>query len=261
MEQSAAVQIILPQIDKQIPAAPGGVDIVGFPQLLHTRSFGNPDLLFLPLLELARDAVVFGEKLAAHGENREHAIMMSGIRMATTLMGESSFSLSTRGLAEENHYTVDLDGETFSLSTRLYAMVSRRTSMFHVEIAGKIREGPYVVRGVGDDSAIVQVDEQQLRQARLFSTSLAEEFLQVKMDMERRSSLSRNMDRGQESAEISLTMPLGTRKYAVVLRKKDAAGEWDVLEAQTRKSVGMLSAETEGHLRLLLLAISGMAQK
>jgi hypothetical protein len=33
-----------------------GIEIVGFPQMLYTRTFGDPDTLFVPLLEAARDA-------------------------------------------------------------------------------------------------------------------------------------------------------------------------------------------------------------
>ncbi len=170
--------IALSELAKEAPSAPGRVDIVGFPQVLLTRAYGDPDLLFVPLLEMARAAVTFRDRLTTHGEDRAHAITMSGIRMATTLMRDSRFSLAARSLNEENHYIVDLDCDTFSLSTRLYAEASRRTSMFQVQIAGKIQAGPYVVRGVSDQSIVLQLDEQLLRPPKLFATSLGVEFLQ-----------------------------------------------------------------------------------
>lgn len=255
------MRVTLPQLDKQAAAA-AGLEIVGFPQFLYTRAFGDPDLLFVPLLELAREAVSFGERSIALGESREQAIMMSGIRLATSLLADSSFSLSARVLTEDNQYIVDVQNETFSLNTRLYATRSRRTSMFGVEVAGKIRQGPYIVRGTGNDSVMVQIQigDQQLRQPKFFSTLLAEEFLRVKMEQEQAGAY-RNIDRAQENADICLTVRVGNRNMPIILRKKEATGNWDVLDRQMCKSIGILSPQTTVHLRELLLALSELIEK
>jgi hypothetical protein len=255
------VTIALSQLAKEAPSAPGRVDIVGFPQVLLTRAYGDPDLLFVRLLEMAREAVTFRDRLTTHGEDRAHAITMSGIRMATTLMGDSSFSLAARSLNEANHYIVHLECDAFSLSTRLYAEASRRTSMFQVQIVGKMQAAPYVVRGGSDQSIVLQLDEQQLRQSKLFATSLGVEFLQLKMGTERRSNLDRGMDRRRENAEITLTTPLGERRFGVDLRRKSAGNEWEVLDAQSNRPLGALTPEIEGNLQQLLAALTEMLQK
>jgi hypothetical protein len=255
------VTIALSQLAKEAPSAPGRPDIVGFPQVLLTPAYGDPDLLFVPLLEMAREAVTFRDRLTTHGEDRAHAITMSGIRRATTLMGDSSFSLAARSLNEENHRIVDLDGDTFSLSTRFYAEASLSTSIFQVQIAGKIQAGPDAVRGDSDQSIVLQLDEQQLRQSKLFATSLGVEFLQLKMDAERRSNLDRGMDRMRENAEVTLTMPLGERGFGVAVRRKSAGNEWEVLDAQSNGPLGALTPEIEGNLQQPLAAPAEMLQK
>jgi hypothetical protein len=101
----------------------------------------------------------------------------------------------------------------------------RRTSMFQVQIAGKIQAGPYVVRGVSDQSIVLPLDEQQLRQSKLFATSL------------------------------------GERRFGMALRRKRAGNEWEVLDAQSNGPLGALTPEIEGNLQQLLAAPAEMLQK
>jgi hypothetical protein len=42
--------------DQSTGGGSAGIEIVGFPQKLYTRTFGDPDTLFVPLLEAAREA-------------------------------------------------------------------------------------------------------------------------------------------------------------------------------------------------------------
>jgi hypothetical protein len=63
-----------------------GIEIVGFPQTLYTRTFGDPDMLFVPLLGDAREAYAMCERLAGHGENRATAVKLSGMQLASSLL-------------------------------------------------------------------------------------------------------------------------------------------------------------------------------
>ena len=63
-----------------------GIEIVGFPQILYTRTFGDPDMLFVPLLEAAREAHRVVERLTGHGEERGNAITLSGMQLASSLL-------------------------------------------------------------------------------------------------------------------------------------------------------------------------------
>jgi hypothetical protein len=107
--------------EKSAPAAPAGVEIVGFPQVLHTRSYGDPDTLFVPLLDAAREAQRMVDRLSSHGEPRATAVRLSAMQLASALLRDSSFSLVARGMSQDNSYTVDLDAGTFLVRTRLYA--------------------------------------------------------------------------------------------------------------------------------------------
>ncbi len=81
------------------------------------------------------------------------------------------------------------------------------------------------------------------------------------MDTERRSNLDRGMDRMRENAEITLTMPLGERRFGVALRRKSAGNEWEVLDAQSNRPLGALTPEIEGNLQQLLATLTEMLQK
>jgi hypothetical protein len=73
------------------------VEIVGFPQILYMRSFGDPDTLFVPLLDAAREAFGMLERLSGQGENRANAVMLSGMHLASSLLRDPIFSLGARG--------------------------------------------------------------------------------------------------------------------------------------------------------------------
>ena len=60
-----------------------GIEIVGFPQMLYTRTFGDPDTLFVPLLEAARDANKMLAGLTGLGEERANAVTLSGMQLAS----------------------------------------------------------------------------------------------------------------------------------------------------------------------------------
>jgi hypothetical protein len=254
------VPITLPKLDQQIASGPGDVEIVGFPQILHTRAFGHPDMLFVPLLEGAREAGNLCERLTAGGESPEHAATMSGIQLVSGLLKDSSFSLSARGLKEEHYYCVDLVAGTLSLQTRLYAEVSRRTSMIKVEIAGHFREGIYVVRSVGDSSVTLQFDEEQLKRPAFFSTILAEQCLRMQMQRDQTKRIGGSPGE-EETPEVQLTVSVANRKVPLILKQKTANGEWEILDAQMRGRLGALSYEAENHLRLLFAILSTILSK
>lgn len=246
-----------PKLDQDVASGPGSVEIAGFPQILHTRSFGHPDMLFLPLLGVAREAADLCERLATSGESREHAATMGGIQLVSGLLKDSNFSLSARGMQDEHFYFVDLAAGTLSVQTRVYAEVSRRTSMFKVEFTGKIREGIYAMRIGGDSSATLQFDDEQVRQPMFFSNFLAQQclHLQAQRDQTRRTATTGGE---KDTAEVHLAVSLANKKIPIILKKNEAAEGWEVLDGQLRARLAMLSPDAENHLRLLFAALSSM---
>jgi hypothetical protein len=255
--KSQALAVTLSKLDQEGLSGSGGVEIAGFPQMLHTSSFGHPDMLFVPLLEGAREAVILCERVTAGGETPEHAAAMSGIQLVSSLMRESGFSLSARGIQEEHHYFLDLSAGTISLQTRLYAEVSRRTSLFKVEIAGSIQGGVYAVRIAGDPSVNIQFNDEQVRQPMFFSTTLAEQCLRLQVQRDHSKRMIETS--GEEHApEVHLTVRRGNQNTPLILKKKDAGGEWEVLDGNLRARLAMLSPDAGDHLRLLLAALTSM---
>lgn len=227
-----------------------GVEIVGFPQVLYTRTFGDPDMLFVPLLDATRDAYGMIERLVGRGENRASAVLLSGMHLASSLLRDSSFSLVARGLSHENVYRVDLEAGTMHVNTRLFAVVSRRTSFFKVEIASKISAGPFVVRNPVQGTVIMQVEEARLRMPNFFSASLAQECLRAQMEQERFGRVDEAP--GMEAhADVRLTIGIAGNRIPVTLRQKEEGGKWDILDGRKQEWVGTLSTEMEGYLKNL----------
>jgi hypothetical protein len=231
-----------------------GVEIVGFPQILFTRTFGDPDMLFVPLMDAAREAFQTIERLCERGENRENAVMLSGMQLASSLLRDSSFSLVARGLAHDNSYIVNLDQGTLLVQTRLFAVVSRRTSFFKVEIAGKLSGGLFVVRNPAQNSVIVQVEEEKLRQANFFSTTLAQECLRNQMEHERFGRVEESMS-PQANQEIRMIVTSKGNKIPVILRQKEEGGSWDIVDGRKQEWVGTLAPDYEGPLSTVLNSV------
>ena len=234
--------------DKNAAGGAGGIEIAGFPQILFTRTFGDPDMLFVPLLDATREAHKMLERLSEHGENRANAVTLSGMQLASSLLKDNSFSLVAMGLAHENTYTVDLDAGTLHMITRLYAVVSRRTSFFKVEIAGRISGGPFVVRNPVQDSVIMQVEEERLRQPNFFSTTLAQECLRAQMEQERFGRMDETQG-SEANGEVRLVVTVAGNKVPVALRQKEDGGGWDIIEGRKQEWVGKLSPEIEENLK------------
>jgi hypothetical protein len=226
---------------------PEGVEIVNFPQILYTRSFGDPDMLFVPLLDATREAYDMVERLSSHGENRANAVMLSGMHLASALLRDSSFSLIARGQSHEHVYTVDLGAGTLHVNTRLYASVSRRTSLFKVEIVGKIAGGPFVVRNPLQGSVITQVEEEKLRQPGYFASTLAQECLRVQIEKERVGRIEEIGPALHE--EVRLTIAVGGNKVPVALRQKEHGGAWEIIDGRIQEWVGTLTPEVGKNLR------------
>ena len=228
-----------------------GVEIAGFPQILFTRTFGDPDMLFVPLMDAAREAFQTIERLCERGEERANAVLLSGMQLASALLRDTSFSLVARGLAHDNNYTVDLDQGTVLVQTRLFAVVSRRTSFFKVEIAGKLSGGLFVVRNPVQNAVIMQVEEDRLRQPNFFSTILAQECLRAQMEHERFGRIEESAST-QFNQEIRMTLSANGNKLPVILRQKEEGGSWDIVDGRKQEWVGTLAPDCEGPLSTVL---------
>jgi hypothetical protein len=234
--------------EKSATGGIAGVEIVGFPQVLHTRTIGDPDSLFVALLDAAREACAMIERLTNQGENRANAVMLTGMHLATFLLKDQSFSLVARGTAHETSYRVDLAEGTLHANTRLYAAVSRRTSFFKVEIAGKIAGGPFVVRHPVQGTVIMQVEEERLRQPNFFSASLAQECLRAQMEQERFGRIDETLN-SESNGEVRLVLTVGGSKVPVILRQKEEGNVWDIIDGRRQEWVGTLAPEVQDHLR------------
>jgi hypothetical protein len=246
--------------DKSAAGGAACVEIVGFPQILYMRSFGDPDTLFVPLLDATREAFGMIERLSGQGENRANAVMLSGMHLASSLLRDPSFSLGARGLSPENSYTVNLGAGTMHVNTRLYSVVSRRTSFFKVEIAGNISGGPFVVRNPVQGTVIMQVEEERLRQPHFFASSLAQECVRAQMEQERFGRIDETLG-PEANGDIRMVVTVAGNKVPVALRRKEEGGGWDIIDGRRQEWVGALSLDMEGHLRSVTSFIQELFDK
>jgi hypothetical protein len=72
--------------DQNAAGGSAGIEIVGSPQMLYTRTFGDPDTLFVPLLDAARDANKMLVRLIGLGEERGNAVTLSGMQLTSSLL-------------------------------------------------------------------------------------------------------------------------------------------------------------------------------
>jgi hypothetical protein len=71
--------------DQKATGGSAGIEIVAFPQKLYTRTFGEPDTLFVPILEAACDANKLLARLIGLGEERGNSVTLSGMQLAFSL--------------------------------------------------------------------------------------------------------------------------------------------------------------------------------
>jgi hypothetical protein len=238
-------------------SGPGGIKIKGFPQVLYTRVFGPPDMLFVPLLDAARDAYKSVERLTAQGQDRANSVMMGSAQLASVLLRDVSFTLVATLQSVESLYTLDLDAGTLHVQTQLFAVVSRRTSLFHVEIVGKISEGPYTVLNPASGTVIMVAEESRLRQPNSFSTWLSTECLRSQIDQERLGTLNKTQE-APTFGEVKLVVAAAGDHIPVTLQQKKEGSGWDIIDGRRKEGVGTLSPEVEGHLNAVISVLQGL---
>ncbi len=243
---------------KTAAGGPAGIEIVGFPQILYTRTMGDPDTLFIPLLDACREASQLIERLCTRQEDRENATMLSRTHLASVLLRDSAFSLLAKLQSEENFYRVDLGAGTLHLQTRLYAVVSKRAALFRVEVAGKISEGPYAVRNTSKGSVMIQAEESQLRKPNSFSSWLAPECLRVQIEQEQQHRTGQPGPSAPSNGEIQLMIPVSNLEIPVTLRRKADGTAWDIIDGRKGEWVGSLSNEAEASLSEVIRALQDL---
>jgi len=176
------------------------------------------------------------------------------MQLASSLLRDSSFSLVARGLAHDNGYTVDLEQGTLLAQTRLFAVVSRRTSFFKVEITGNLNENLFSVRNPVQNMVIMQVEEERLRQPNFFSATLAQECLRTQMEQERLSRIEESIG-AQSSQEIHLILTVAGARVPVILRQSEEGRSWDIVDGRGQERIATLAPEFEGPLGSVIQSI------
>jgi hypothetical protein len=239
-------------------ASVGTVEIVGLPQALHTRTFGGLDVLFVPILETSRDMMTFIDKMCGTGESRQQAVSMARIRLASEMLQDPSFTLATRDMEEDNTYFIDLEKGVLIATARLYAVVRHRTSLFKIKIEGNIAEGPYMVQNTATGSAVIQVDESQMRQPGYFTTFLPGECLRAHIEKEATNPLEKSE---LTLGEVRILVPVNGQTVPFILRQKDSSGGWDIIDGRANQWLGVLPQVALNHLSQLVEGLARIAKK
>ena len=199
-------------------------------------------------------------RLVGLGEERGNAVTLSGTQLASSLLRDNSFSLVSIGLSHENTYTVDLNSETLHMRTRLYALMSGRTSFFKVETAGKISGGTFVVRNPVHGTVIMQVEEERFRQASFFSTTLSQECLRAQVEQERFGIMD-ELSGADIYNEMRLMVTMEGSKVPIALRQKEEGGGWDIMDGKRNEAVGKLAPEIGENLKKVISSVQDLFVK
>jgi hypothetical protein len=250
----------LPESSGRSLAAAGGVEISGFPQLLLTRECGNPDTLFCPLLGSAREALKTCQATVAKPQDKSQVAQMAAIYLATALLKDVHFTLASKGSQSQNHYVIDFEAETMYLRTWLYATVGTRTSSFLVIIAGNIQTGLFAVRNSSEDGTMVEFDEKRMQQPQFFSSVLSQEYLSAQVSKDHFKRFG-NLPMAQAGTGVRMSLALARGTLPILLRKKEASEEWEVIDERTSEHLAVLPRHVSVHLEQLLEALPKVLAK
>jgi len=229
----------------------GAVEITGLPHILHTKAFAHPDVLFVPLLECARQALADGARISAGQSDDKQAVKLAGMHIAGFLFRDSNFTPAAKGYAHPNYYILDLEEESIDVHSRLFATVSGRCAMFRVKIAGSLHHGPYVVLNLADGSTVAEISEEQIRTPNFFVERLPEECLRMQVSRERAKQINK-LQKGSDSAEVQLTLPMPEGSTPVVLRKNQTGFGWILCDASSGMEFGKVAQDTVTSLSKVL---------
>jgi len=256
------MSIALSRSTARTSAQSGGVDIVGFPQLLLTRQCGDPDALFIPLLEAAREALVIAKGFTsqAGSESSMTASKMAGMHIATSFLQDTRFTFAPKNSPTQSHYLLDLDAETIRVRTWLFATGGKRTSSFLVTIDGNFQIGPFTARTAGDDSVIAEFDEQRLRQPEFFSTVLPEECIRFQMNADHFKRFG-SLPVAHEASGIRITLAADGDAIPVLVRRVGSSSTYEVVDERTSTRAAMLPHDATVQLEKLLETLANIFDK
>ncbi|HMD38353.1 MAG TPA: hypothetical protein VKH15_03665 [Candidatus Acidoferrum sp.] len=175
-------------------------------------------------------------------------------------MKDSNFTLAPLSSQPQTRYVLDLEAETIQVRTWLYATVGKRTSTFLVNVAGSLKTGLFAVRTWTEDNVVAEFDEKRLRSPGFFSTVLPEECLQLQMSMDHFKRFG-NLPVAEVEDGIRINLPTAGGKIPILLRKKEPAKTWEILDGRTSNRLVLLPPEAAVHLDLLLKALPKILEK
>jgi hypothetical protein len=246
------------ELDQGSVGGAATVEVVGFPQMLFTRS-GDLESFFIPLLDTARRSYAMLERVVANGESKANAASLAAMDLASSLLRNPGFSMMARGHGSEHTYSVDLAEDRIEVTTRLYAAVSRRASMFKVNMTGKVSGGPFTIRQEGQTSSVVLADEQHLRTPEFLSRTLPEQCLRAQIENQRHSQVEESLGL-KDGAEVRFMLASDGQTIPAIVRQA-VGGSWLVLDGRTQDFVTGLPAEAENHLKRLMICLEELFAK
>ena len=221
----------------------GAVEITGLPHILQTKAFAHPDVLFVPLLECARQALADGHRISEDKTDNKQVLKLAGMHIAGFLFSDSNFTPAAKGFAHPNYYIIDLEQETIDVHSRLFAAVNNRCSMFRVKISGSLHRGPYAVLNLADGSTVAEISEEQIRTPDFFVDRLPEECMRMQFSREHAKQIIKTQ-KGIDDLEVRLTLPMPEGSTPVILRKNQTGFGWLLFDASTGMEFGKVAQDT-----------------
>ena len=115
------------------------VEIVSIPRKFQSNGFGALHQLFLPLLNLARDAY------NVTGQDASETSYRAASCMAGELIRDLNFTPGRAFTKVPNFYTLDFQANRYQMETDVFAQDANSSAFFHVKIVGEIKGESFIV--------------------------------------------------------------------------------------------------------------------
>jgi hypothetical protein len=224
-------------------SGPGTIEVAGFSRVFRTRSMAWPDVLFRPLADQVRQALVLADTLTqVDASKREDALLIAERYLSGCLLHDSNYLIAAPGQPQDDTYQIDVKRGILEFRSMMYAGLGQRTSCFKIMVSGNIREGRYEVKSPADGPTMLRFREPALRQPDFFAKILSPLSL-VKIIERENAAHPESSSSITQKIKLKLCFSVPGGPVAVVIKNDGANFPWQVLDPVKGQELGVISSE------------------
>src|SRR5437879_3809268 len=216
------------------------VEIQGVAKQFRTRTVAAADMLFLPLVTMAKRAMAIAEEVArANSSLGKSPDLLARTYLVGMMLEDPAFMISGNSGREDNHYVLDLESGSFYSRMWINAAYENRSLLMQAETVGRMKEGLYEVRDVRNKSTLLQFSEQDAQQPHFFAEVLPQRCMVGIMERERSTGLA-NVEASVDRVKISVSLQIGGAVVVLALQRDEESSCWVVYDGRSNIKLGNL---------------------